>query len=163
MEKAMTNTNIITVNLYAVNIMSEKGGKFVFEKEAEDSLLKLLNLNELLEQMLKKVKEKIEADGLSLDENFKGVKGEFVSAIYKLYGEKYTFAPEMLEVCKPYLKEKVTYKVDSELVDKFFEENGALPEGIRLVARSKTISLTLTKHGKELTNSKSLELNAETE
>ena len=104
--------------------LAKEGGKLVLKKEAEEYLVKLLELQELVEQAINQAKQTIQETGEAIDPSFKGVVGEKVKAIYRPYGSKYSYRLNDIEVAKPFLKEKTYYSVDSKLVDKYVKEVG---------------------------------------
>ena len=50
--------DLITVSKKDITNFKEEGGKYVFKKEAEESLLKLLELKEMVDNAIEEVKEK---------------------------------------------------------------------------------------------------------
>ena len=81
----------ITINLDTVDSLVKKGENFVFKKEAEAEIIKLLKLRDLLDEKIKEVKVGIEKAGKSIDPSFKGVIGENLRATYRVFGERYTY------------------------------------------------------------------------
>ena len=123
--------------------LAQEAGKFVFKREAEEKLVELLELQELINQAVDTAKKQIQEAGESIDPSFKGIIGEKVKAIYRTYGAKYTYRMNEVEIAKPFLKEKIYYSVDSGVVDEFVKKEGKLPEGIYDKERTKSISFTL--------------------
>lgn len=138
----------IIIDTDEVHGLVEQGGKFVFKKEAELALVDLLTLKEFIEEKISEAKENIANAGTSINPNFRGVIGDSVKAIYRVYGEKYGYEAthkESLEE-REFLKKSENYKVDSKRVDEYFAKTGKLPEGVHLKERQKVISFTLDKH-----------------
>jgi len=123
--------------------LSEKAGKLVLKREAEEYLVKLLELQNIVNEAVGHVKESIKQAGETIDPSFKGVIGERVKAIYRSYGAKYTYKMSEIEIAKPFLKEKIYYSVDSSKVDKYVKEVGEMPDGIHEKDRTKSISFSL--------------------
>ncbi len=133
---------IITVNLDSIDTIVKKGSNFVFKKEAEEEILKLLKLRDLIEEKIKEVKEGIEKAGKSIDPSFKGVIGESLKATYRVFGERYTY-DKYSPPDEQFLKSITFSKVDSAKVDEHLEKTDELPKGIILKDRQPTISFTL--------------------
>jgi len=142
----------ITIKVDELNQLVQEGGKFLFRKEAEDSLIKLLEWQERIESMIKEVKLAIEKAGLSISKDFKGVIGSKVKAIYRAYGERYEYDKSKTSELGEFLKTITFHKVDSDRVDLHFEKTGKIPDGIRLKDRQPVISLSLVKPSLEEEN-----------
>lgn len=123
--------------------LAKEGGKLVLKREAEEYLVKLLELQNLVNEAVDNVKQQIQEAGETIDPTFKGVIGERIKAIYRSYGAKYTYHMNELEEAKPFLKEKIYYSVDSGLVDKYVKEVGEMPTAIYDKERTKSISFSL--------------------
>jgi len=121
----------------------KEGGKLVLKKSAEKELEKLLRLEQTISEAILSVKEQIATAGLAIDSGFRGVIGERVRAIYRLYGERYGYDKSKFDQARPFLKRITFYKVDAEAVDKHLAETGEMPDGIYLRPRSPTLSLKL--------------------
>ncbi len=137
--------DIITIDKKAILNFAQEGGQLIFKKEAEEHLLKLLEIKEFIDNELEKVKVQIEMAGKSISPDFKGVIGKKVKAIYRLFGEKYAYDKTLIEVARPYLKEFTVRKVISELVEETVEKTGRLPKGIIEKERSPKLSITIKK------------------
>lgn len=135
-------TDIIKVDPKEIDIMKEEGGKLVFKKNAEEHLLRLLMLEDMIEKAIDYAKEKIADAGLEIDPGFKGVKGEHVSATYRNYGAKYDHDWKKRGDLKAFLKKKEYWSVDSEAVETYLDQTGELPEGIFEKDRSKKLSIS---------------------
>ena len=142
--------NIVTVNIGAITEFVKKGKDFVFKKEAEEQLIKLLQLRDLIDEHIEMVKKGIEVAGKSIDPSFKGVIGDKVKAIYRVYGEKYTYDKALVDKLEGFLKSFTYHKVDSKAVDAFFEKKGTLPIGIFPKYRQPIISLVMDKDNEPL-------------
>ena len=122
--------DLITIDPKEMTAFVEEGGKFLFRPKAEEAIIKLHETIAMLQALEDQIKEKIAQMGVALNPNFKGVKGDKVSCIYRKYGEKYKYDWKLLNQAKPFLTEKIYYKVDSDKVDKYVQEVKELPEGI---------------------------------
>lgn len=134
--------DLIVIDPKELAIFAQEGGKFLFKPQAEEYIIKLLEVQKMATEKLEEVKSTIEKMGLELNPNFKGVKGEKVSCIYRKYGSKYEYDWKKKEECMPFLKEKKYYSVDSEKVDKYLEDVKELPEGITESQREEKLTIT---------------------
>ena len=135
----------ITVKKSEITNFVEEGGKFLFKPEAEEHLLKLLEMKELVDKAIDEVKLNIEKAGKEISPDFKGVVGGRIRAIYRVFGEKYTYDKNNPEVASEFLNEFTVRKVISKDVDEHVKETGKLPEGIFEKDRAPKISLTVKK------------------
>ena len=123
--------------------LSEKAGKLVFDKGADEALAKLLEWQNKINEIVTQVAFKIEEAGISLSPDFKGVLGGKTKAVRRLYGDKYTYDKSRRDIVKPYLKTITFYKPDSELVENYKENKGKLPDGIIEKEREPKLKLSL--------------------
>jgi len=128
--------------------LAEEGGKLVFKKEAEDELVKLLEIKNKIDEAIEKVKEQIKQAGESILPNFKGVEGKMVKAVYSYHGAKYEIQDK--EKAKGFYQEVVYNKPDTKTIDNYVKEVGELPEGIITKEREKSLSLRLKEEVKSL-------------
>jgi len=132
---------LITINPREMTAFVEEGGKFLFKPSAEEAIIKLHETIVMLQALEDQIKERIADMGVALNPNFKGVKGDKVSCIYRKYGAKYKYDWKLKEQAKPYLIEKVSYTVDTEKVDKYLEAVKELPGGILEAPRESVLSI----------------------
>ena len=135
--------NIIKVDINELATFAEEGGKLVFKQSAEDNIVKLLQLKKLIDDALEKVKADIEEAGKKISPDFKGVVGQQVKAIYRTFGEKYTYDKDKLDEASAYLKEIVWRKVKSDEVNAYVKKNDKLPNGIIEKDRKPKISISV--------------------
>lgn len=135
------NEGLIVIDPKQIALLQDESGALVIKKEAEESLIKLLELQKQLTEIIELVKGRIIEDGIKIDPTFRGVVGERVRASFRAFGEKYTYRNK--EEARDYLYDKTYTKVNSALVDKYLKENGVLPKGIVEKDRVKSISFTV--------------------
>lgn len=142
--------NSITIDLNNINNLAREGSKFVFTPHAEEAILQLLEVRDLIEEKIKEVEDEIARAGLSIDESFSGVVGTKLTASYRTYGEKYTYELGMRDelLSQGWLKQNVTHKVVSADVDKYFNKEGKLPEGV--VPKPRAPKLSFSKRSDKL-------------
>jgi len=131
--------NEIVIKIDEVKNLSKEGGKFVFKRDAEEQLNKLLELQEFINEQVEIAKKAIIEAGTAIDEDFSGAIGENISANYRYYGDRYGY--NNVHTAKPFLKEITFYKVDPEKIDNYLEEVGELPEGVVFKERTKSLSI----------------------
>lgn len=134
-----TKNEIITINKAEITSFVEEAGKLVFKKQAEGSLLKLLDTIDFLNEQLVIVKEKILNAGLLISPDFKGVIGERVRASVRSYGDRYDYTEEAES---DFIKTITFQKVDSKAVDEYLKTHKSLPKGIALKDRTPAINIS---------------------
>ena len=139
----MKNTNIIKINPNDIEILAEEGDKFIFKPSAEEALVKLLELQKYINEVVENVKNNIAEAGQSINPNFKGVIGDKVRCIYRSYGAKYKYDWAKRLQAMPFLIEKTSYSVDSKKVEDYLKEVKELPEGILDANRTNQLSIML--------------------
>ena len=122
-----------------------EGGKLVFNKKAEVAIVALLDHYREVGEAIDSLKKTIAEAGQSISPDFKGVVGEKVKAVYRLYGDRYEYDKSRKEELMPFLKLINWYKLSPEKVDEYVEQTGTVPDGIILKEREPVISLTLVK------------------
>lgn len=139
------NTINVEIDLDEVAVLVDAGGGFVLDPKAELAILRLLEMQDLVENALEAIKDKIRKEGTALGEGFRGVHGEKISAICRQYGAKYGYEKEFEEELREFLQEKTTLSVDSSAVERFVKEKGELPRGIFENDRENAISIVKRK------------------
>ena len=140
--------NQIVIYPDEISKLAEEGGKLVFKKEAEEELVKLLEIKKKIDKAIEKVKEQIKQPGESILPNFKGVEGRMVKAIYSYHGAKYEIQDP--QKAQGFYRIVVYEKPDTETIDNYVKEYGELPEGVVAKEREKSLSLRLKENVKSL-------------
>lgn len=140
---------IITVDPNDIQILATEGEKFIFKPSAEEKLVQLLKLQKTIDEAVEQIKVGIAEAGKSINPNFKGVIGDEVRCIYRAYGGKYKYDYAKIADAKPFLKEKTSFAVDSDLVEKYIREVGELPDGILEADRENKLSITYKENEPE--------------
>lgn len=142
----------ITVDLAEVDILVAEADKIFLKPEAEQGLVKLLQLQERIEQSIKQAKQILEAEGLKVNKDFKSIEGDQIKVSYRYFGSKYYIQEDKLQdVPEEFYTKVITtkYSVDAKVVEKWAENNKGLPVGIVENTRLKTINFKL-KDAKEV-------------
>nr|DAX56459.1 MAG TPA: hypothetical protein [Caudoviricetes sp.] len=136
---------IITIDTDDIVITAKDGGKFVFDKTAEDKLEKLLEIKDKLDNVIEQVKSNLETNGLKLNPDFSGVRGDKIKVEYRAFGALYKLV-DPKNASPDFYKTKTTYSLNTELVSAYAENHdGKLPDGIEKVKRQKKISISRLK------------------
>lgn len=136
---------IITIDTDDIVITAKDGGKFVFDKTAEDKLEKLLEIKDKLDNVIEQVKSNLETNGLKLSPDFSGVRGDKIKVEYRAFGTLYKLV-DPKNASPDFYKTKTTYSLNTELVSAYAENHdGKLPDGIEKVKRQKKISISKLK------------------
>ena len=141
-------TNKIIIYTDEISKLALEAGKLVFKKEAEEELVKLLEIKKKIDETIEKVKEQIKQAGESILPNFKGVEGRRVKAIYSYHGAKYEIQDP--QKAQGFYRIVVYEKPDTETIDNYVKEYGELPEGVVAKEREKSLSLRLKENVKSL-------------
>jgi len=140
--------NQIVIYPDEISKLALEAGKLVFKKEAEEELVKLLEIKKKIDETIEKVKEQIKQAGESILPNFKGVEGRRVKAIYSYHGAKYEIQDP--QKAQGFYRIVVYEKPDTETIDNYVKEYGELPEGVVAKEREKRLSLRLKENVKSL-------------
>lgn len=135
--------DIIKINPNDIKILAKEGEKFIFKPKAEESLIKLLELQTFINDVVEQVKDQIAKAGQDVNPNFKGVIGDRIRCIYRAYGGKYKYDWGKKSNLEAFLKQKTIYTVDADKVEKYFKEVGELPDGITESDRENKLSIML--------------------
>jgi hypothetical protein len=130
---------ILTIDTDEIANLVEKAQDIYFSESGEQHLLKLLDIQDMVEEAVKSAKSNLENAGLQINPNFKSIAGSRVKVSYRFFGDKYKIYDESM-LDKSMVTSKVKYAIDSDKVEKYEEEKGQLPMGITLSDRAKTIS-----------------------
>lgn len=134
----MEKKDLVIIDKHEILKFKTEGSKLVIKKDAEDHLLRLLDLKDFIDKIIEEIKSEIIESGKKvIGADFKGIVGEKVKAICRVYGDKYeTTNPE-------FIKEVVIKRVNTAKVEAFVEENGKLPEGT--VEKGRELKLTINR------------------
>lgn len=136
---------IISIDTDDIVITAKSGGKFVFDKSAEDKLEKLLEIKDKLDNVIEQVKSNLETNGLKLNPDFSGVRGDKIKVEYRAFGALYKLV-DPKKAPQEFYKTKTTYSLNTDLVSAYVENHdGELPDGIEKVKRQKKISISRLK------------------
>lgn len=136
---------IISIDTDDIVITAKDSGKFVFDKSAEDKLEKLLEIKDKLDNVIEQVKSNLETNGLKLNPDFSGVRGDKIKVEYRAFGALYKLV-DPKKAPQEFYKTKTTYSLNTDLVSAYVENHDSeLPDGIEKVKRQKKISISRLK------------------
>lgn len=137
-----------------LNELVVKADEIFLTPQGEKVLLKLLEIQDQVEKAITEAKIKLETAALKANPNFSSIQADKIKVYYRAYGAKYyideaqiNLAPKELYTAEP----KITYKIDTKAVEKWADEHGGMPTGIKEVERTKSITFSL-KNGKSNDN-----------
>lgn len=136
---------IIFVNTAVLDQIKEEAGKLVATPDAELALLKLIELEELAEDLMNYAKEKLGDKMDTLLKNCNKIESELVVVSRKAYGSKYSVKNEQLAEQAGVGSFQPKFKLDSKAVEAHLKEHGGLPDGVELRQRTKTVSINRRK------------------
>lgn len=123
-----------------------KADKIFLSKDGETVLVELLTIQKQVEEAIEAAKKRLEDAGKSINPNFMSIQGDKIKVYYRAFGQRFYVDEEHINEAPKELysaESKIVYKVDSKLVEKWVEEKGGMPTGIREVERNKSIVFKL--------------------
>ena len=135
--------NEIVINRNEILELGKEGGKLVLTPSAQERLVKLLEIQKFIDNVVEQVKKEIVSSALEIDEDFKGIVADKVKVSYRYTETPYDYDRSMKDIAEPFLKEVSYSKIDSEKIEKYLGEFGELPEGISYKSRDKKLILEL--------------------
>jgi hypothetical protein len=144
----------ITIDLDELGGLVEEGEKIFLKPEAEQALLKILDLEEKIAEIKDLAKATLLQKANELNPNFKSLSSDEVRITCRAYGDRFYIEPENLDMASQelYKREvvidapdeeminelqgngypirKVVRKVDTKAVEKFVKANRGMPTGI---------------------------------
>ena len=123
--------------------------KIFLTPEGEKTLEGLLAIQKQVDAAIEEAKSRLEAAALKINPNFSSIQADRIKVYYREYGAKYYLDEAQKElVPEGLIFEKVSYSVDSKAVEKWVDDKGQMPTGIKEVERNKTLSFSLKANGK---------------
>ena len=142
MEILTKDENKIVIDIPTAKLIAEKGGEFILDPKAEDSIIQLNLAIDFLTDFRESMKETLAEKLLEMDPNSKGIVGDKVRCVYRKFGSKYKYDWKKKATLEPFLDEKTRHYVNSEKVEAYLDDVGELPDGIELADRSNKLTIT---------------------
>lgn len=139
-----------TIQIEKLEELVQNADKIFLTPEGEKTLEGLLAIQKQVEAAIEEAKSRLEAAALKINPNFSSIQADKIKVYYREYGSKY-YVDETQKDLVPdgLISQKVSYSVDSKAVEKWVDDKGTMPTGIKEVERKKTISFSLKNNGKE--------------
>lgn len=118
-----------------VTLLKDSKGVFI-DPKSENSIMKLLEIEKYLKQLIDEVKTEIVERGKKIDGNFKGVKGEKLTISLAPSGSKYKILNGVREED---IKEFCKLSLDPSKVESYYKLNKKLPNGVEYNERKESL------------------------
>lgn len=162
------NQSIVSVDLNELGMLVENGKDILFTPTAESALLRLLELEEMVDRAIDNAKEMIRVAAEKYNPNFSSVQSDKIKVMYRYYGGKYeidinvdpaTIDPDLVELKTTYtlkpgivfnslsmesqkmFDKKVSASLVSKEIDKRLAKEDSMPKGIVAKPRVKQMSI----------------------
>lgn len=111
---------------------------FAMNAEAEDSLCKLLDIQDQINKFVEEVKSKIAENATKIDADFTGLSGDRLKLEYRATGAEFALE-DHATVDEMFITRTERMGVNAEAVRGFVAEHGYLPAGVIVRKRKKTL------------------------
>lgn len=135
---------IVKVDTDEVSLLVKQGSDIVMNPKAENALVQLLYLQDMIDKAVEVAKSAIEKKALEYNPNFSVIVADKVKIGYRTYGTKYSIDKDNFDkLPEAFYTKRISYSPNSKEIDKFIEEHNGLPLGINENDRTKKISMKL--------------------
>ena len=128
----------ITIDSDQIARLCQTAEGFALDSEAEDSLCKLLDIQDQINQFVEEVKSKIAEKATQIDADFTGLSGDRLKLEYRATGAEFALE-DHATVDEMFITRTERMGVNAEAVRDFVEANGYLPAGVIVRKRKKTL------------------------
>lgn len=128
-----------TITIPAKDIVVKEGGKYLISAKAEEAILQLIKLREIMEEIDKELRDVLQQEMQKT--NTIKIEGENVRVYRARYGAKYSVLDAAAAEGFIIREEKI--KPDSKAIEEYVKNTGELPDGITNKVRQETISIRL--------------------
>ncbi len=146
MENNDSNQIVAKVNLAELVELADDGKAIVVNPEAETSILRLLEVQKVVDEAVERLKLEIEKQALDFNPNFSAIKGTKLKINYSAAGAKYKATGTAGRHDGRIWTKKVSWSLDSKAVDEYKAKRGHLPAGIIENVRTKSIRISEVKN-----------------
>jgi|LSQX01.1.fsa_nt_gb hypothetical protein len=136
---------VVKVNPVEVLSLQKEGGDILINPEAEDSIIKLLDIQKKVNEVVDNLKAKIEEQALEFNPDFSSIKGTRLKINYSASGAKYKDDGTVKARRVKFWNKKISWSINSKAVDEYRARRHALPIGIVDVPRKKTIRFSVSE------------------
>ncbi len=141
-DQSKNNKLSVVIDLGELVKAKEEGSMLVFNPDAEQGIIKLLDMNKRVQEAINFVIGEIERQGLAYNPNFTSVVGDLIKANYSASGARFVEDKENPPKHRkmPFWKRKIVYGIDADAVEKYeIKHRGKLPIGITKPVRRRSI------------------------
>lgn len=125
------------------------GDRILVAPDGEQLIIRLLELQTVVENAVQMVKDKLAAGMEAIDPDLSSVNSDMVKILYRVYGSKYNLDENVAPMIDPkFYTMKTSYTPNASEIDKYFSETGSLPNGVTLNDRKKSLSIKVKEDGK---------------
>lgn len=134
----------IVIDTDEILLDANSAGEFVLKAEAEEHLVRLIEVKEKVDKVLDAVKKKLEKQGTDVNPHFSGVRGDRVKVGYSAHGAMYSVG-DIDKIPQEFYTVKKSYSLRSADIKRFVTENKKLPDGVIENDRKKSVSISLVE------------------
>ena len=136
----------MTIEIETLDQLVTDADKIFLTPEGEKTLVKLLKLQEQIENAITEAETRLEATALKLNPDFNSIQADKIKVYYRAYGSKYYLDEMQIDLTPKELygaKVKTVYTIDTKAVEKWTNEHKGMPVGIKEVERKKSLKFSL--------------------
>lgn len=119
--------------------LAEEGGEMVLNPQAEEAIIKLLELQTLVDSTLGLIKDQIVHVGQGLSPDFTTVAGDRLKCNYQFSGAVYSLEKGRKEFPAPLFKREVKVSINSKAMAEYEKEHRRLPKYVKRAARKQSL------------------------
>lgn len=130
--------SVITLDSDQIAKLCQTAEGFALDAQAEDSLCKLLDIQDRINKFVDEVKSKIVESATKLDSDFTSLSGDRLKLEYRASGAEFDLE-DHATVEEMFITRTERMGVNAEAVRGFVAEHGYLPAGVIVRKRKKTL------------------------
>lgn len=136
--------NTLVLKYQDISLLVQGSTAITVNPQGEELLVQLLQLQKDVERAIISAKKALGVAIEAIDPDMTSVSSDRVKVAYRVFGPKYRIDENCIDSIDPkFYTEKKSYSLNAKELDKSIKESGILPNGISIVERSKTVSITL--------------------
>lgn len=131
------------IDIEKIGELVKNSDKIFLKPEAEENLIKLLELRNQIDKAIDEAKVLLESKAMEIDQNFTSLVGDKVKIYYRSFGSRWIPDESLLEYLpKDYYTTETKIKLDTKKVEKHIKDTGKIPAGVKEVERPKSITFS---------------------
>ena len=138
---------IVKVNAGEILKLEKDGEGIIFDPKAEDSIVRLLEIQKEVDGAIEYLKGEIERQALEFNPNFTGLKGSKIKINYSASGAKFKDTGDVKFHREKFWTKKTVWSLDSKAIEEYKAKTYRLPKGIAEIHRKKSIRISEVKNG----------------